>query len=99
MGKNHQLINPQPGHQLIGQQLIDQQLIDQQLKNNLLEKRKKCLISKIRMYKGLPKKCSLLLDQKSPQPPAEAIIKTDKEETKISFPREYPLEEKIALEK
>merc|ERR1712008_398874 len=37
--------------------------------------------------------------KKSPQPPAEAIIKTDKEETKISFPREYPLEEKIALEK
>ena len=37
--------------------------------------------------------------KKSPQPPAEAIIKTDKEEIKISFPREYPLEEKIALEK
>ena len=37
--------------------------------------------------------------KKSPQPPAEAIIKTDKEETKISFPREYPLEETIALEK
>ena len=37
--------------------------------------------------------------KKSPQPLAEAIIKTDKEETKISFPREYPLEEKIALEK
>ena len=37
--------------------------------------------------------------KKSPQPPAEAIIKTDNEETKISFPREYPLEEKIALEK
>ena len=37
--------------------------------------------------------------KKSPQPPAEAIIKSDNEETKISFPREYPLEEKIALEK